>query len=170
MFKAIKAVKTKTGSFDSVVQSLEVITEVETDLIKALEATRKDETENGKLLTMWSERKVKASAMLKRAKTPEGIEAMEVLSAKASGFEEFYQQTGERIAASLTEINSSMEKVKVAKNHLTAVEKTQALDVTLRNMAAESNIVLTTTPTLDHREIARVIHTAKALAELKSVR
>jgi hypothetical protein len=170
MFKSTKIKKTKTGSFDSVVQSLEVITDVESSLTDALDAIRTDEKENRDLLNMWSERKIKASAMLKRAKTPEGIEAMEVLSAKASNFEEFYQQTGERIAVSLAEVNDSMEKVKLAKNHLTAVEKTQALDVTLRKMASESNIVITSTPTLDHREISRVIHTAKALAELKSIR
>lgn len=162
--------KSATGSFDSVVQSLEAINEVETSLKKALVTARSEQNETADLLKKWSERKAKASVMLKRAKTDEGRQAMEVLSAKAESFEDFYSQTSERIMESLSEINSSLEKVAIAKNHLTAVEKTQALDVTLRNMATESNIVLKTSPTLDHREIARVIHTAKALAELKSSR
>lgn len=172
MLKNLLSLKLKPNSvsFDSVVKSLETIKAVEKSLTDALSVARAEQQENSALLAKWSERKIKASAMLKRAKTSEGRQAMEVLEAKASSFEDFYSQTNERIEASLKEILDSIEKVGGARNHLTAVEKTQALDVTLRNMAAESNIVLKTTPTLDHREISRIIHTAKALAELKSAR
>lgn len=170
MLKNVLNRKSKSVSFDSVVKSLETINGVEASLTKALGITREEQKENSDLLKKWSERKIKASEMIKRAKTPEGRQAMEVLEAKASSFEDFYTQTNERIEDSLKEITASMGKVAIAKNHLTAVEKTQALDVTLRNMAAESNIVLKTSPTLDHREIARIIHTAQALAEIKSIR
>lgn len=172
MLKKVLSLKVKPDSvsFDSVVKSLETINGVEKSLSEALSQTRSEQKENSDLLKKWSERRAKASSMLKRAKTDEGRQAMEVLEAKAASFEDFYSQTNERIEASLKEILGSMEKVASARNHLTAVEKTQALDVTLRNMAAESNIVIKTSSTLDHREIARVIHTAKALAEIKSSR
>lgn len=172
MLKKAQLAKTKAKStnFESVVEALDVIKDVESSLQKALDTTIADQRENDALLSKWQERSVKASGMLKQATTPEGLQAMEVLEAKASSFADFYLQTGKRLNDSLTEIRSSMAKVKQAKDHLTAVEKTQALDVTLQKMASESNIVLATSPTLDHRQIAQVIYTAKALAELRASR
>lgn len=158
----------KVATVDSVIQSLEVVNKLESDLISALEIANKAESSSSNLSDSWIQRASKAKDMLDRAETPEARQAMEVLEAKASRFSEFYHQICLRDQEQRDEIQKSLSKIRLAQKQLTAVEKTQALDVTLRKMAEDANITLDESPSLDHREISRVIHSAQALVELKT--
>lgn len=160
----------KEGTVDSVLQSLEVVNNLEAELISALEIATKAEKNSSSLSTSWGERSTRAEAMIECAETPEARQAMEVLSAKASRFSDFYNQLCTKDQEQCKEIQKSLSKIRRAQKQLTAVEKTQALDVTLRKMAEAANIIIDDSPSLDHREISRVIHSAQALVELKTGR
>lgn len=158
----------KTKSVDSVLQSLEVINTLETELKKSLSEREAAEAESSSLSVSWNQRAARAKGMIPLAETDEGRQAMEVLEAKASRFADFYRQLYEREKAKTDEVRESLGKIHLAQKQLQAVEKTQALDATLSKMASEANIVIDDSPTLDHREISRVIHSAQALVELKT--
>lgn len=158
----------KDTPVDSILQSLEVVNKLETELVNALEKATTAEGESSSLSSSWSTRAARAANMLPLAETEEARQAMEVLEVKASRFSDFYNQLSLRDKEQCAEIQESLKKIRVAKKQLTAVEKTQALDVTLRKMAEDANITLEDSPNLDHREISRVIHSAQALVELKT--
>lgn len=160
----------KKKSVDSVIQSLEVINSLETELKKSLGGHESAEATSSSLATSWNERASRAKEMIPLAETEEGRQAMEVLEAKASRFADFYRQIHDRDKAKTDEVKASLQKIRVAQKQLQAVEKTQALDATLSRMAAEENIVIDDSPSLDHREISRVIHSAQALVEIKTGR
>jgi hypothetical protein len=160
----------KPGMVDSVLQSLEVVNNLETELVSALKKANTAESTSTSLSSEWDKRSEKAKSMLKLAETPEALQAMEVLAIKATRFSDFYRQVSEKDKSQSKEINESLAKIRMAQKQLTAVEKTQALDATLQKMAEEANITLEDSPSLDHREISRVIHSAQALVELKTGR
>lgn len=160
----------KKKSVDSVLQSLDVINSLEIELKESLVEREAAEVEASTLSTSWTQRAARAKNMIPLAETDEGRQAMEVLEAKASRFADFYGQLYQRNKEKTTEIRESLGKIYTAKKQLQAVEKTQALDATLSKMASEANIVIDDSPTLDHREISRVIHSAQALVEIKTGR
>lgn len=157
-----------SSAFNSVVDSLQTVSNLQDDLKSVLSVKTDAYRVTASSAKEWTERAEKAASMKERAVTPEGRQAMDVLSTKASGFAELYTKTAEKEQASLAEINDQLKKLEDVKMQLTAVEKTQALDITLQKMANEANISISATPGLDSKEITRIIHTAQALVELKT--
>lgn len=158
----------KHTSFDSVVDSLGVVNEVRAELLNVLQAKTEVYRQTKESAVDWTARSEKAKILKAAALTPEGKQAMEVLSVQASSFAELYVKTSEREQDAIKEINDQLKQLENVKLQLTAVEKTQALDNTLRKMALEAKIELSETPNLDSKEIARIIHTAQALADLRN--
>jgi hypothetical protein len=158
----------KNTSFDSVVDSLSVVNDVQAELLSVLQAKTEVYRQTKESAVDWTSRSEKAKVLKAAAQTPEGEQAMEVLSVQASSFAELYVKTSEREQEAIKEINEQLKQLANVKLQLTAVEKTQALDNTLRKMALEAKIELAETPSLNRQEIARIIHTAQALAELRN--
>lgn len=167
--KKMSKLKSRKGtSFDSVVDSLRVVNEVQSELLNVLQVKTELYRETKNSAIDWTSRSEKAKLFKNAARTPEGEQAMEVLAVQASSFAELYVKTSEREQAAIEEINEQLKQLENVKLQLTAVEKTQALDNTLRKMALEAKIELSETPNLDSKEIARIIHTAQALADLRN--
>lgn len=160
----------KNASFDSVVASLSVVNDVESELKSVLQAKTEVYRQTKDFAVDWTSRSEKAKVMKAAAQTPEGEQAMEVLSVQASSFAELYVKTSEREQEDIKEINEQLKQLANVKMQLTAVEKTQALDNTLRKMAMDAKIELSETPRLNSKEIARIIHTAQALADLRTTK
>lgn len=167
---ALSKLSRKDQPVDSVLQSLEVVNSLEAELIQSLESFASAEKKSSDLFASWNERSGKAALMKERAETPEALQAMDVLSVKASRFADFYKQLSARDQEKCEEVRTSLKNIRLVQKQLIAVEKTQALDATLRKMADDANIVIDASPSLDHREISRVIHSAQALVELKTGR
>lgn len=125
------------------------------------------------LLSNWKERASLAKDMIEGTEDPDALEALRILEAQAMDYVDIYTGTVAELTAYIKQVNEQLDELEKAFKSLEVVERKREINEHLRSIASER--VLNSLGesagyegTVESREVVKLIHTAKALVELRS--
>lgn len=125
------------------------------------------------LLSKWKERVSLAKDMIEGTEDPDALEALRILEAQAMDYVDIYTGTVAELNSYLKKVNDQLDDLEKAFKSLEVMERKREINEHLRSIASER--VLNSLGesagyegTVESREVVKLIHTAKALVELRS--
>lgn len=125
-------------------------------------------------LQSWNERVAYAQDMISGTDDADALEALGILEAQAKEYVSIYEKSSTEDDGYIVSLSTQLEKLKDTLSSLDLIEKKKELNEHLRSissgMTAQNSAKALTqaSGTAESREIDSLIHTAKALIELKS--
>lgn len=125
-------------------------------------------------LQSWNDRVAYAQEMIAGTDDPDALEALGILEAQAKGYVSLYETSSTEDDGYIASLETQLAKLKETLSSLDLIEKKKELNEHLRSissgMTAKSSAkdLTQASGTAESREIDNLIHTAKALIELKS--
>lgn len=125
-------------------------------------------------LNSWNERVAYAQDMISGTDDPDALEALGILEAQAKEYVGVYESASTEDNGYISSLETQLGKLKETLSSLDLIEKKKELNAHLRSIssgvtaASASKALTQSSGTAESREIDNLIHTAKALIELKS--
>lgn len=170
MARKSKAVEAVDSSVPMKERLQKTITSVESQLHTSRE-TRKTAQTNEK---SWKDRVAYAEDMIAGTDDPDALEALGILKSQAEEYHALYSGTSGEDNEYITSLEIQLSKLKATLASLDLIEKKRELNEHLRSISSGKTVpdankaVAVNSGTAESREIDSLIHTAKALIELKS--
>lgn len=161
-------------SVDSSVPMKERLQKTITSVESQLHSSRATRTSAQKNEKEWNQRVLYAQDMIAGTDDPDALEALGILKAQAEEYHALYSGTSNEDNEYIASLESQLAKLKATLSSLDLIEKKRELNEHLRSISSGTAIpgstkaLAQTSGTAESREIDSLIHTAKALIELKS--
>lgn len=173
LFKRTKEIGTqKIMSIEDMKTQLKTNREtIQTELARVKSVRQKNEKD----VQEWENRVQKASRYIKATTNPDALEALEILKAQAESFLEEAKMSKQDDSDYVLSLEENKAKITAALDNLESMEKKEALNKHLQNVAEGLN-----SKSLERKldgpviqddklnEIRRLIHTTEALVEIRS--